>query len=226
MIAAQHFLCRSGVRGIATLLGVSLLVACGKPDATDRSVTAPPATAKPCTIRHVFPIGALSKGDEQLFSAVEAGDSQRVEQAIGEGANVNASGSLKRTPLFSAAFCDRPAVASLLIDKSGQVNVKDANGMSLLHAAVIIGGADSAKLLIAKGADINMRDAAGHTPLHVAAATDQLAMVELLLERGANVSLRDQNGMTAASLASANGHKEAEATIRKWQETHKGTRQK
>ena len=42
--------------------------------------------------------------------------SQRIK-ALDEGANVNASGALKRTPLFTAAFCDRPEVVKLLLDK-------------------------------------------------------------------------------------------------------------
>lgn len=214
------------VFGIAGLLSISILAACGKPDATPAPVAAVHQSANTCVVPHAYVAGALSKNDEYLFEASAAGDVHRAQQAIDNGANVNATGSLKRTPLFAAAFCDRPAVAMLLIDKGSQVNAKDANGMSPLHAAVVIGGADTARVLIEKGADMNIRDPSGRTPLHVAAATDQMALVELLLERGADPVARDKGGLTATALASENGNAKPGTIIRKWREKQKASRQK
>jgi hypothetical protein len=213
------------VFGIASLFGL-MLTACGKRDETEAPVATVQQSAIICRVPHAYASGELSKYDEDLFAASAAGDVHRVEQSIDEGAHVNATGLLKRTPLFAAAFCDRPAVAAALIDKGSQVNVKDANGMAPLHAAVIIGGAGTVNILIGKGADINIRDPAGRTPLHVAAATGQIALVELLLERGTNAIARDRDGLTAASLASENGHAKLGATIRKWREKHMALRQK
>ena len=222
MMAIQHFSYR--LPGMVGLFGISLLAACGNPDSAEMPLAASQQTANTCQVPHSYS-GALSKNDEDLFSASAAGDVRRVELAIGEGANVNATAALKRTPLFAAAFCDRPEVAKLLIDKGSQVNVKDVNEMSSLHAAVIVGGVDTVKALIGKGADINIRDVADRTPLHVAAATDQIPMVELLLERGANALARDRGGATAASLASVNGHSKPGAIIRTWQEKQRAPRQ-
>lgn len=224
MIATQNCLGTVSALRILSLSWISLLVACGNPDATETPVATVQQSANTCVVPHAYAVGELSKRDEDLFAASAEGDVHRVQQAIDDGANVNATGTLKRTPLFAAAFCDRPAVATLLIDKGSQVNEKDANGMSSLHAAVIVGGADTAKVLIEKGADINIRDSSGRTPLHVAAATDQLALVELLLVRGANVVARDRGGFTAAALASENGHANSGATIRKWKEKQKASR--
>lgn len=168
--------------------------------------------------------GKLGENDQELFSASAAGDVGRTEQSIAEGANVNVSGALKRTPLFTAAFCDHSEVVRLLIDKGGQQNVRDANGMSPLHAAVIIGGAETARMLITNGADIDIRNASGRTPLHLAAATNQISMVELLLERKANSAVRDRNGMTASSLGKDNGHSMPAVAIQKWREKQKTSR--
>lgn len=223
MIRRRRFPSRLKFLRIASLLGIGMLAACGKPD----EKTVPPAlvqsTTKPCPIIHFY-VAGLSKKDQELFSASAAGDVARAEQAIVEGANVNVVGSLKRTPLFAAAFCDRPEVAKLLIDRGSQANAKDVNGISPLHAAVIVGAGDTAKALIDKGADINIQDAAGRTPLHVAAATNQISLVELLLERKANASARDRNGITAASLASESGHSKPGTVIRKWHEKPKSPR--
>lgn len=229
MHAAQNSTCRRTFAGLAGLLAVGLLAACGKPDsapATNTSDATVQASKDACRVPHLYAVGVLNKVDEEAFSAAEAGDVGRIEQSLATGANVNSAGLLKRTPLFAAAFCDRPEAVKLLLDKGSNVNAKDSNGMTPLHAAVIVGGMETAKALLAGGADTGIRDGAGRTPLHVAAATNQTALVELLMERGANAALHDKNGMTAASLATENGHKEPAAVIRKWQERHKAPRQK
>lgn len=204
--------------GVVSLLGVAVLAACGKPESADTPAAARPPAVDACQVPHFYSAGQLSKADEELFAAAAAGNVRLVEESIAAGANLNATGSLKRTPLFAAAFCDRPAVARLLLDKGGQVDLKDANGMSSLHAAVIVGAVDTARVLIGKGADINIRDASRHTPLHLAAATDQTPLVELLLQGGADAAARDGKGMTAAALAADNGHDKPAAAIKDWQQ--------
>lgn len=225
MRLVQNLSCRRQLVGILGLIGLGFLAACGKPDSAVTVVTAQ-ADHGPCKMPHPHGAGALSKIDEEVFSAAEAGDVGRLEQAVTDGANINASGFLKRTPLFAAAFCDRPEAARLLLGKGADANAKDANGMSLLHAAVIVGGVETAKALIVGGADAGIRDSAGRTPLHIAAATNQNLLVELLLERGASASVRDKNGISPASLAAENGHKDLAAAIRKRQEKPKTQPQK
>ncbi|MCK9382260.1 MAG: ankyrin repeat domain-containing protein [Sulfuritalea sp.] len=226
MIATLSICYRSAFRCIVSLIAISLLAACGRADSTQAPVAAAQEKRAACPLPNSYVIGKLDKNDEELFSASEAGDVHRVEQSITAGANVNTTGHLKRTPLFGAAFCDRPEVARILIEKGSQVNVSDSSGMSPLHAAIIVGSPGTVKVLIAGGADLNIRDTAGRTPLHVAAATDQVSMVELLLQRGANPLARDKNGITAASLASENGHAKLGATIRNWKKKETTARQK
>jgi ankyrin repeat protein len=209
-----------GIVGVAT---ISLLTACGKHGSSEAplSSAAEIGAKANSTTQCFYAVGHPSKNDAELFAASGAGDVRRVEQSIDAGRNVNATDSLKRTPLFAAAFCNRPKTANLLINKGSDVNARDFMGMSPLHAAVVVGWDEAAKALILRGANIDIRSADGRTPLHLAAATNQVAMVELLLERGANAEVRDKDGITAASLASDNGHPTVVAAIKKWQEKKK-----
>ena len=223
MNATGSFACRFAGLGLAGLFAVGLLAACGKPEPAATPV-ASQQSRSPCLTPRPNAQGTLSASDGELFSAAAAGDASRIEQSIDAGANVNANGALKRTPLFTAAFCDRPEVVKLLIVKGATQNTIDSNGMAPLHAAVIIGGVETAKVLLANGADVNLRDAAGRTPLHLAAATNQIPLLELLLEWKANATLRDKHGMTAAALAADNGHSTPGAVIGKWQKKQKASR--
>lgn len=218
MNATRGLFCRITFHGFAGVLCIGLLATCGKPESAEGTVVGAMQIKIPCLIPLTYVDGELSKYDVELISASVAGDAHRADQLIGDGANVNATGALKRTPLFAAAFCDHLEVVKLLIDKGSKHNVRDSSGMAPLHAAVVIGGAETANILIENGADINIRDVAGRTPLHLAAATNQIAMVELLLERKASTAARDRNGMTASSLAKDNGHSIPAAVIRKWKE--------
>jgi ankyrin repeat protein len=214
--------------GILCAAAIGLLTACGERGPSESPLgSAMGKGAKASAAAQCFyAVGRPSKNDVDLFAASGAGDVRRVEQAIDAGGNLNATDSLKRTPLFAAAFCNHSEVANLLIDKGGDVNARDFLGMSPLHAAVVAGGDEAAKTLISKGANINIQSTAGRTPLHLAAATNQLALVELLLERGADAQIPDKNGITAASLASSNDHPTIGVAIEKWQEKHKPSTQK
>ncbi|MDP1612257.1 MAG: ankyrin repeat domain-containing protein [Sulfuritalea sp.] len=226
MNAAGNSSFRYRFPGLAALCAIGLLAACDKPASVDASATGAQRAAEPCTIPHTKANAELSKSDEELLAASAAGDVSGARQSLEQGANVNASGALKRTPLFVAAFCDRPELVKLLLDKGSKHDVADANGMPPLHAAVIVGGAEIAKLLLANGANVDGRDAAGRSALHVAAATNQIPLVELLLAGKANAAARDKNGKTAAALAKENGHSDPGVAIRKWQEKHKAPQPK
>lgn len=219
MTAVKTFSAHLKSLSIVSVVAISILTACGERGSSEATLAPPTergAKANSTTQFHV--VGRLSKNDSELFAASGSGDVLRVEKSIDAGGNVNATDSLKRTPLFAAAFCNHPEVANLLIDKGSDVNARDITGMSSLHAAVIVGGKETAKALILRGANINILSAAGRTPLHSAAATNQMTMVELLLERGADAQVRDKDGITAATLASKNGHLTVAVRIKKWQE--------
>ena len=68
----------------------------------------------------------------------------------------------------------------MLISKGAAVNVKNEEGMTPLHAAVLAGDRDTVALLIAEGADVNARNKSGLTPLSTASEKDEQEIVQLL----------------------------------------------
>lgn len=88
-----------------------------------------------------------------------------------------------------------------LIEYGVNVNARDDNGYTPLHAAAYGGYLDVIKYLIEKGADVNA-DNNGYTPLHTAANTDHLDVVKYLIDRGADVNAKSDSGRTPLHNAS------------------------
>lgn len=88
-----------------------------------------------------------------------------------------------------------------LINKGADVNIKNAQGLTLLSLATIsaLKGANlgnEIQLLLKNKANANAQDAAGDTPLHYAAAGANKELCELLIENGAMVNAQDGDGDT------------------------------
>lgn len=227
MTATRASSSRYKFRSLLIVAAIGVMTACG-----DRGSSQAPARSAAEGGRKEDPaarcsvaVGRLNKHDMELFTQSGTSDVAKVKQAIDAGGNVNVDDSLKRTPLFAAAFCNHPAVAKLLIDQGGDVNARDFLGMSPLHAAVVVGGGAVANELIAKGADMNVQTPSGFTPLHLAAATNQPAMVELLMERGADSQVTNKAGITAAKLAANYGYPAIATAIGKWEEKRKAAKE-
>jgi ankyrin repeat protein len=89
------------------------------------------------------------------------------------------------------------------------IDIKDVNGYTPLHNAIIKGNIEIVKLLLDKGAHINARDNHfNETPLFIAAKTGKQKIVELLLEKGADVTISDKNNYTPLYIAAKNGYTE------------------
>src|SRR5262245_45707308 len=91
-----------------------------------------------------------------------AGEFDRVERLVGEGAAINAYSEDGWTPLHLASFFGHPKVAELLLAHGADVGArsKNANGNTPLHAALAANQKFVAGLLIGNGADVNAADAA------------------------------------------------------------------
>ena len=95
---------------------------------------------------------------------------------------------------------------------SGNINVADVNGMTLLHYATMNGRRDQVEQLIAKGAPIMVADNQGYTPLHVAAMKGHSDIAELLLKSNADVMVESTAGAMPLHWAIIEGH-EAVASL-------------
>ena len=143
-----------------------------------------------------------------VFDAVAAGDKAAVEQALANGANVDARAKDQATPLIAAALANQPAIAELLLSKGAQVMARNSGGFTPLHAAAYAGSAPIAKLLLEKGAALeDSQNKAGVTPLMVAGEQDHLQVAELLVAQGADPNHPEIHGYLPITRALWKGNK-------------------
>ena len=134
--------------------------------------------------------------DDEFLELCESGDARRVEEAIMNGANVNAKNKYGKTALMEAARNKHADVAELLLKHGADVNAKDNNGSTALMWAADSGTTYVAELLLKHGADVNAKDNNGSTALMWAADSGTTYVAELLLKYGADVNAKDNDGKT------------------------------
>lgn len=81
------------------------------------------------------------------------------------------------------------------------INLKSANGDSVLHIAIFIGNIQTCKILLDNGADINMCDADGYTCWHRMVFNNNPDVVDLLTHYDIDMNKQDKNGNTLLHLA-------------------------
>ncbi|KAH6664972.1 ankyrin repeat-containing domain protein [Halenospora varia] len=86
--------------------------------------------------------------------------------------------------------------------------MRDVDGDTPLHLAVVKGNLAAVQLLLTKGAisTINTRNNNGQVPLHIAAKHGLADIAQVLLSNGARTSLKDKDDLTALSLAKKGRH--------------------
>lgn len=68
---------------------------------------------------------AVTSADKQLFKAVEDSDTERIEQMIQAGANINAQDQNGRTSTMIATYNNDLTSAKVLIEAGADVNIQD-----------------------------------------------------------------------------------------------------
>ena len=125
----------------------------------------------------------LSKIDQQLFTAVEKSQIDKIKELVALGANINERKG-EWTPLLLAAKKGNVGVMSLLFDLGIATDLID-------DALVIATGenkhTDCVAYLLEHGANINARDEESRTALSHAVERKRLKTVQFLLEHGANM---------------------------------------
>ena len=162
-----------------------------------------------------------------LCEACAAGELDRVERLVEEGAAVDVFSDDGWTPLHLAAFFGHGKIVELLLGRGADVAARslNSNANTALHAALAGNppvsrgpGGDQmmmAGLLIGAGADVNAGDRAGWRPLHLAAANDNIDAIKALVAQGADVHAQNNDGRTPLTLAQERNHREAAAFLRR-----------
>ena len=137
-----------------------------------------------------FAEASTKEKNVQLVQAAERGKLTEVQNALNDGADVNAKNTFGSTALMMASYCgytngNYTEVVKLLLDKGADVNIKGKEGLTALMEASSGGYAEVVKLLLAKGADINVKNSKGETALVIAKDKGQKEIVGILERTGA-----------------------------------------
>ncbi len=146
---------------------------------------------------------------ERLHAAIRTGDLKELQQLLESGLDPNSPDALGNPALFDAAWTGNTEAALLLLNRNGDVNVrnKESAGTGLWYAVQ----ADHAKvvdLLVSRGARLDFRYASGQTILHLACARGNPEIVKRLLSARADVSASDQSANTPLDEAVLNDRRE------------------
>jgi ankyrin repeat protein len=138
----------------------------------------------------IFAEASTKEKNVQLVQAAEIGNLTGVQNALNDGADVNAKNDLGLTVLMRASFGgytngSYAEIVKLLLAKGADINIKGKEGLTALMEASSGGNAEVVKLLLAKGADINVKNSKGETALVIAKDKGQKEIVGILERTGA-----------------------------------------
>jgi len=160
----------------------------------------------------------VARGAEMtIFEAAAAGEIERVERLMANGAALNGTSADGWTPLHLASFFGHARIVELLLAHGADATAVSTNstGNTALHAALAGHHPFVAGLLLGAGSDVNASDAAGWRPLHLAAANNSLDAMKTLIAQGADVTAANMQGQTPLALAQERNQREAAALLRR-----------
>ncbi len=138
-----------------------------------------------------------------FFNAVRANDSETVKTCIADGVNVNREDPESKyqcqTALMQAAGMGYVQLATLLLARGAEVNIKNRWGDTGLMKAVEKGQGEIVEVLLAHGAEVNAKTGSGRTTL--LDALPHREIVKRLLAHGADVNAQDSDDSTALLLS-------------------------
>ena len=108
---------------------------------------------------------SISAGDG-IWNAASVGNIEIVKQHLEKGVDIDAVDSVAGiTPLSWAVIRGQSKVVELLVQHGADVNAKNNDGGTSLHAAAFLGRVEIVKLLVQHGADINAKNNKDETPM-------------------------------------------------------------
>lgn len=166
------------------------------------------------TATEVFP-NAQSR---QLANAAADGDTNEIDRLVAKGADVNAAGKYKLTPLWWSLIAGNYEGFSRLLDKGANPNLQFDGGYDdVMYSAAKAQDSRFLKKILLVGGNANLvsqKDqnlafdtfSEGTTPIFGAIIGANRSNVDLLIAKGGDINFQDPNGatpmMTAAFLNS------------------------
>jgi len=149
-------------------------------------------------------------GDERAAAKLrEAGTRSRSSPAVSDLDPAELDRALRR----AVEKGDEGLVRSLL-QKSLNLEQRDAQGRTLLYEAVSRHDGGTAILLLRAGADLDLYDEHAETPLMLAARAGEMKLVAAITDAGAKLDIQDEAGRTALMWAARRGqHKIARVLL-------------
>lgn len=151
-------------------------------------------------------------GCDDLASLCRMGDVDKLRAFLeeDEGADVGVPlDSEGNTGLHMAAFFGHLRLAQELLERSAQVDAREARQRTPLHIACKEGYAEVALELLVKKADANAVDISKESPVHKACIPSSIEVLKVVAEHGgADLTVADCTGMTPLLLAAKCGNVE------------------
>ncbi|XP_068592554.1 B-cell lymphoma 3 protein homolog [Cebidichthys violaceus] len=144
-----------------------------------------------------------------LHLAVITQQANMVEALLRDGADPAALDRNGQTALHLCCEYDQRDCLSVVLSHSQSstcLEIRNYEGLSPLHLAVLRGQKDLGRMLLDAGADINAMDIkSGQSPLMHAVESNNADMVHFLIERGCDVNSQSYSGNTALHSACGRG---------------------
>lgn len=139
--------------------------------------------------------------DKDLLESAVQGNTSRIREVLGAGANPDARDKGGSTPLMlSIWFRNKPAF-DLLMTAGASRTAQNDEGWTPTHFASITPDIEFLRDLLAVGVDVNVANRFGNTPLMLAAGRGFVQHVKLLIASEANKQGENVLGETALSKA-------------------------
>jgi ankyrin repeat protein len=118
----------------------------------------------------------------------------------------NESFGLARTSLHIAAGLGDAQKVKRYLDKGGDINATDMEGITPLFMALLENQVDVAKLLLEQDIDVNIPDKDGSRPLSAAAGMGDQYLVKTMISKGSIVNYQENDGWSPLHYACHLGH--------------------
>ncbi len=122
-------------------------------------------------------------------------------------------GNWRTTALHQAVQLGLVDIVQLLLERGADPNLRDGDGDSPLHLAILNHHAQIIRQLLNQGADPNAINDDGNTPLLLASESGDRHIVRLLLDKGADPNLRDKSDNSVLHLAIGKGYEPVVAML-------------